>query len=314
MITSEGTSRAAPDTKPAPEPKSTPASRGKSAARNVGREGSARNLDDQVGLFFDDLARYPLPTHEEQVELARRVEAGDQAASREMVERNLRLVVHWAKRYQDKGVDFLDLVQEGTFGLMHAVEKFDWRKGFRFSTYATWWVRQSLQRAVYRNGEAIHVPIDVAERARRVDAVTRQLAEELGRRPTEAEIAEAASLTMERLQQVREVARVVASLDQPIGEEGETSLGDLVATSGPGFEDDVAHAASLGALHQAMDELAEEEREVLRLRFGLDGRRVSSLAATAEQTGLGVRRVRRIEQSALARLAASKELAGFDAA
>ena len=154
---------------------------------------------DAVRLFLDDLAKHPLPSPAEQVELAKRVRAGDEVAKAEMVAANLRLVVHWARRYQDRGVELSDLIQEGTFGLIRAVEKFDWRRGFKFSTYATWWVRQSLQRAVHNHGQAIRLPMEAAERSRRVDNVTRELAADLGRNPTEEEIAEASNLSSSQL-------------------------------------------------------------------------------------------------------------------
>src|SRR5271168_1284391 len=146
---------------------------------------------DSIRLFLDDLDRHPLPDHEQQVELAKRVAAGDDEARRQMIAANLRLVVHWARRYQDRGVDFGDLVQEGTFGLMRAVDKFDWQRGFRFSTYATWWIRQALQRAVQQHGNTIRVPMEMAELTQRVDRTTWELAAELGRRPTSHEVADA---------------------------------------------------------------------------------------------------------------------------
>jgi len=184
---------------------------------------------DLIRLFLDDMARHPLPTPEEQVELAKRVQAGDEEAKAAMVAANLRLVVHWARRYQDRGVDFADLIQEGTFGLVRAVEKFDWRRGFRFSTYATWWVRQALQRAVHHHGQTIRLPMEAAERARRVETVTRELAADLGRPPTDEELLEAADVTESQLSDLRLAAHVVASLDQPVGPDAEATLGELLA-------------------------------------------------------------------------------------
>ncbi|NNN11120.1 MAG: sigma-70 family RNA polymerase sigma factor [Acidimicrobiaceae bacterium] len=258
---------------------------------------------DAVRLFLDDLAKHPLPSPAEQVELAKRVRAGDEVAKAEMVAANLRLVVHWARRYQDRGVELSDLIQEGTFGLIRAVEKFDWRRGFKFSTYATWWVRQSLQRAVHNHGQAIRLPMEAAERSRRVDNVTRELAADLGRNPTEEEIAEASNLSSSQLADVRHAARVVASLDQAVGPEGETSLGDLVIGSDTSFEDNVDEALARDQLRKAVEELDPLERAVVTLRFGLNGERPASLEATARMLGIGPRRARRLEASALDRLA-----------
>ena len=258
---------------------------------------------DAVRLFLDDLAKHPLPSPAEQGELAKRVRAGDEVAKAEMVAANLRLVVHWARRYQDRGVELSDLIQEGTFGLIRAVEKFDWRRGFKFSTYATWWVRQSLQRAVHNHGQAIRLPMEAAERSRRVDNVTRELAADLGRNPTEEEIAEASNLSSSQLADVRHAARVVASLDQAVGPEGETSLGDLVIGSDTSFEDNVDEALARDQLRKAVEELDPLERAVVTLRFGLNGERPASLEATARMLGIGPRRARRLEASALDRLA-----------
>src|SRR5579864_1426861 len=189
---------------------------------------NSTSTHDGIRLFLDDLDRYPLPDHEQQVELAKRVAAGDDEARREMIAANLRLVVHWARRYQDRGVDFGDLVQEGTFGLMRAVDKFDWQRGFRFSTYATWWIRQALQRAVQQHGNTIRVPMEVAEQVQRADRVTWELAADLQRDPTAAEVAEASGVTEKDLECLHAAARVVASLDQPAGADTGTALGDLV--------------------------------------------------------------------------------------
>ncbi len=220
-------------------------------------------------LFLDDLGKYPLLSADAQVELAKRIEQGDEEARQQMIGSNLRLVVHWARRYQGRGVDLVDLVQEGTFGLMRAVEKFDWRKGFRFSTYATWWIRQALQRAVQSKGRAIRLPEDA-------------LAAELEADPDQARL-----------------PRVVASLDQPLTSEATATLGDVVAADEAPFEDDLVHAISLGRLEAAIGRLPELEQAVIRLRFGLDGTPPASLESTARSLGIGVRRVRRIEASAL---------------
>jgi RNA polymerase primary sigma factor len=262
-------------------------------------------------LFLDELTRHPLPGPEEQVELAKRVQAGDDAAKQEMIAANLRLVVHWARRYQDRGVDLPDLVQEGTFGLIRAVEKFDWRRGFRFSTYATWWVRQALQRAVHNHGQTIRLPMEAAERARRVDATARELGLELGRSATDDEVMEAAAVTQSQLDDIRRAARVVASLDQPVGPEAETSLGELVSASEDDeFEEEVANALVIEELHRAIDSLEPLARAVVRLRFGLDTGEPVSLEATAKRLGIGPRRVRQLERAAMEQLSSWPGLEG----
>jgi len=284
---------------------------GRSAAASTRHE---RGSEDLVRLFLDDLDHHPLPSHEQQVALAKRVAAGDDAARQEMVAANLRLVVHWARRYQDRGVDLLDLVQEGSFGLMRAVDKFDWEKGFKFSTYASWWIRQALQRAIHHHAGAIRLPMEVAEQAQRVERVTWELAATLGRHPTDAELCELGGIERSELAAYREAARVVASLDQPVGEDGETTLGELAAAEEPSFEADVERQLIQEQVRVAVDQLDELEREVVRLRFGLlDGTPVS-LEETARRLGIGVRRVRRAEAEALVHLSAVPALDGASSA
>ncbi len=237
---------------------------------------------DLMRLYLDDVGRVPLPTAEEQVRLAQRVEAGDEEARAEMIAANLRLVVHWARRYQGRGVDLVDLVQEGAFGLMRAVEKFDWRRGFKFSTYATWWIRQSLQRAVQSKGRAIRLPEDA--------------------------VAAEAAAEREGDESQPHLPRVVASLDQPLGSEATATLGDVLTGEQIDLEEEVAHAISLERLDEAIERLPDLERAVVRLRFGLDGQPPASLETTAKQLGIGVRRVRSIEASALRFLAQQPEV------
>jgi RNA polymerase primary sigma factor len=229
-------------------------------------------------LFLDDLGRHPLLTPDEQIGLAQRIEQGDEEARQQMIASNLRLVVHWARRYQGRGIELIDLVQEGTLGLIRAVEKFDWRRGFRFSTYATWWIRQALQRAVHSKARAIRLPEDALA--------------------AEAEIEPEHS----------QLPRVVASLDQPLTSDGAASLGDLVAGEELGFEEDISTALSLEQLSDALDRLGELEQAVVRLRFGLSGQKPASLEATARELGIGVRRVRRLETEALSFLADQPEV------
>jgi RNA polymerase primary sigma factor len=268
---------------------------------------SASSIDG-IRLFLDDLDHHPLPDHDQQVELAKLVAAGDDDARRQMIAANLRLVVHWARRYQDRGVDFADLVQEGTFGLMRAVDKFDWQRGFRFSTYATWWIRQALQRAVQQHGNTIRVPMEVAELTQRVDRTTWELASELQRDPTPEEVAEASAIQEQGLRSLQDVARVVASLDQPAGSDSGTPLGDLVGGDDTGFEDEVERKLVLATVRDAVDGLGELERDVVTIRFGLDGGTPASLQATAQRLGIGVRRARQAETRALQQLSAIAEM------
>jgi RNA polymerase primary sigma factor len=263
---------------------------------------------DSIRLFLDDLDRYPLPDPDQQVELAKRVAAGDDEARRQMIAANLRLVVHWARRYQDRGVDFADLVQEGTFGLMRAVDKFDWERGFRFSTYATWWIRQALQRAVQQHGNTIRVPMEVAEQAQRVERLSWELAAELSRPPSASELAEASTMDEAAMEALADVARVVASLDQPAGPDTGTPLGDLVGADEHKFEEEIERQLVLDQVRRAVDDLDELARDVVRIRYGLDGGNPASLQATASRLGIGVRRARQAEARALEQLAGVPEV------
>jgi RNA polymerase primary sigma factor len=272
------------------------------ASRNHGSDA------DSLGLFLRDLDHHPLPDHSAQTELAKRVAAGDDEARREMVAANLRLVVHWARRYQDRGVDLPDLIQEGTFGLMRAVDKFDWERGFRFSTYATWWIRQALQRAVQQHGRTIRLPMEVAERNQQVDAALWELTHQLQRPPTDAELDDATNTTAVVRSDLSKAARVVASLDQPAATDSTATLGDLVSTDQSDFEDEVAVELTLDLVRQAVDRLSDLQREVIRHRFGFDGSDPASLQTTAERMGIGVRKVRQAEAEALEILAVNDVL------
>ncbi len=281
----------------------SPAASAKTAANR------SRGADaDSLGLFLRDLDHHPLPDHDAQTELAKRVAAGDDEARREMVAANLRLVVHWARRYQDRGVDLPDLIQEGTFGLMRAVDKFDWERGFRFSTYATWWIRQALQRAVQQHGRTIRLPMEVAERNQQVDAALWELTHQLQRPPTDDELDDATNTTASVRSDLSRAARVVASLDQPAAADSTATLGDLVSGEQSDFEDDVAAELTLDLVRQAVDRLSDLQREVIRHRFGFDGSDPASLQTTAERLGIGVRKVRQAEAEALELLAVSDVL------
>jgi RNA polymerase primary sigma factor len=257
------------------------------------------NTNDMLGLLMRDLDRYPMPNYDEQVELAKRVTAGDEEAKKQMVAANLRLVLHWARRYQDRGVEMVDLVQEGTFGLLRAVEKFDWERGFKFSTYATWWIRQALQRAVQQHGRTIRIPLEVGEQLQRLEATTAELTSIFGRKPTDDELSEATGMTKAERDNLHGLAGVTASLDQPASSDSATTLGDLVAPSQHDWVGDIEQTMMDDQLHGALDKLNDLQREVLTLRFGLNGATPLSLQATATKMDIGVRRVRRAEEEAL---------------
>ncbi|MCL4445367.1 MAG: sigma-70 family RNA polymerase sigma factor [Actinobacteria bacterium] len=257
---------------------------------------------DSLGMMLRDLDRYPMPDYAEQLELAKKVASGDEDARKEMVAANLRLVVHWARRYQDRGVDLGDLIQEGTFGLIRAVEKFDWERGFRFSTYATWWIRQSLQRAIQQHGRTIRIPMEVGEHLQRLEAATAQLSAELGRLPSEAELEEATQLSAHERRSLADLARVTASLDQPAATDSSTTLGDLVAPDQDDLIGEVDDVMVRERVREALDRLPDLHRDVLVLRFGFTDAPPASLQSTADHLGIGVRRVRRIEMEALAAL------------
>jgi RNA polymerase primary sigma factor len=271
---------------------------------------SADASEDTLALFLDEIGRYPLLTAGQEVELAQRIEAGDAAARERMINANLRLVVHIAKRYQGQGLGLPDLVQEGMFGLMRAVEKFDWRRGFKFSTYATWWIRQSLQRTLQKQAREIRLPAHVAERARRVDRVRQQLSRELDRDITEEELAEATGLSLKQIVEVRDAARVVASLDQPVGAEGDTAFGDLLPSEHGAFEDAVHLGLQQEGIRRAVADLPEPQQSVIRRRYGIGTGRPESLYQVARQLHMGPRRVRDLEADGLAQLARRRELDG----
>ncbi|MCL4313455.1 MAG: sigma-70 family RNA polymerase sigma factor [Actinobacteria bacterium] len=269
---------------------------------------------DSMHLLLADVERHPLPTPAEQIELAKRIASGDMEARKEMIAANVRLVVHWARRYQNRGVDLNDLVQEGIFGLMRAVDKFDWRRGFRFSTYATWWIRQALQRAAHQHGSTIRVPMEVADQLQRVELAVRDYAAAEGKEPSDAELAEQLDMDPQKIASLRNISRVVASLDQPVGEDGESTLGDLTAPDLPGFDEEIETRVDMERLRKLVDNLDELERDVIRIRFGLDSGTASSLEATAHQLGIGVRKVRQAEARALARLASMEEVIALHSA
>jgi RNA polymerase primary sigma factor len=264
---------------------------------------------DTLQLFLNEAGRWPLLTKEEEVELAKRIERGDQAAKERMINSNLRLVVSIAKRYQGHGLSLLDLIQEGIIGLIRAVEKFDWRRGFKFSTYATWWIRQAVQRGVANKSRTIRIPVHIADREQRIARAERDLAPKLGRQPTEEEVAKQAKLPLKQVREVRQAARAITSLDRPVGEESDAALGDLFASDQVPPEEELTVSLEQDVLHRAVAQLPDREREVVKRRYGLDGDRdPASLEAIGRELGLTRERVRQIEASALEQLAVNREI------
>jgi RNA polymerase primary sigma factor len=264
---------------------------------------------DALQLFLNEAGRWPLLTKEEEVELAKRVERGDHDAKERMINSNLRLVVSIAKRYQGHGLSLLDLIQEGIIGLIRAVEKFDWRRGFKFSTYATWWIRQAVQRGVANKSRTIRIPVHVAEREQRIARAERLLAPKLGRSPTDEEIAKQAKLPLKQLREVRQAARAITSLDRPIGTEGDSAFGDLLPSDQVTPEEELTVSLEQEVLRRAVGQLPEREQQVLKRRYGLNGDSdPASLEAIGKELGLTRERVRQIEASALERLAVNREI------
>jgi RNA polymerase primary sigma factor len=270
---------------------------------------------DALQLFLNEMARYPLLTADEEVELAKLIERGDKAAKDLMVNSNLRLVVSIAKKYQGHGLSLLDLIQEGIIGLIRAVEKFDWRRGYKFSTYATWWIRQAVQRGVANKARTIRMPVPIVDRERKIGRAERELLTKLGRAPSLEEIAKEAKLPLKQVREVQDAARAVTSLDRPIGAEGDAALGDLVAGAEAPPEEELEISLRQEALRRAVAELPDRERDVLKMRFGLNGDPdPQSLEAIGKTLGLTRERVRQIESEGLKRLAVSRELDAVRAA
>ena len=263
---------------------------------------------DSLQLFLADVGRHKLLTAAEEVMLAKRIERGDVTAKRHMIESNLRLVVSIAKGYRGLGVPFLDLIQEGTLGLNRAVEKFDWRRGYKFSTYATWWIRQSVQRAVANHARTIRVPVHVVERQQKLSRAARRLEVELGREPTKHELAEATGLPMQHVDEALGAAHASVSLNQTVGADDEGELGDLFADREAADPfDEAEESLRRQGVRRALDALPERERRILELRFGFEGE-PWTLEAIGHELDLTRERVRQLEGQALARLGALRDL------
>jgi len=264
---------------------------------------------DALQLFLREAGRHPLLTAAQEVELAKAIERGDGQAKQRMIQSNLRLVVSIAKNYRNQGLPFLDLIQEGTLGLIRAVEKFDWRRGYKFSTYATWWIRQAVARALADKARTIRMPVHIVERLQKMNRAERNLWTQLGREPSLEEIAEEASLPIHQAREVRAAARAATSLDQPVGDQEDAVLGDFVAGDGPLPEEQVELSLRSQALQQALAALSERERQVLRLRYGLADYEPKTLEEIGRRLGLTRERVRQIEVEALRRLSNLREIA-----
>jgi RNA polymerase primary sigma factor len=264
---------------------------------------------DALQLFLNEIRRYPLLTAEEEIELAKRIEQGDLEAKERMINSNLRLVVSIAKKYQGQELSLLDLIQEGIFGLIRAAEKFDWRKGYKFSTYATFWIRQAIQRGLANRARTIRIPVHIGQRERKIARVERELSTELGRDPSVEEIARAAELPPEQVEEVRAAARTVTSLDRPVGEEGETALGELLESGESPPDEEVEVSLREETLRRTIEDLPEPERNVIKLRYGINGAvDPKPLRETGRQLGLSAERVRQLESKALERLATRREI------
>jgi RNA polymerase primary sigma factor len=268
----------------------------------------AERTTDAMSLFLQEVARHPLLTREQEIELAQRIERGDLQAKEQMVNSNLRLVISNARKYQGLDLPLLDLIQEGILGLIRATEKFDYRKGYKFSTYATFWIRESIQRAIANRARTIRIPVHIGQRERKIGRVQRELQARLGREPTDEEVAEEAQLTPREVREARNAARVVTSLDRPVGEEEDTSLGSLIESGAPTPDEEVEIALAQDAVRNALERLPEREREVVRLRYGIDGDEPTPLREAGRRLGISSEEVRRLERRALAELAESREL------
>ena len=261
------------------------------------------SIEDPVRMYLKEIGKVPLLSAEEEIDLAQRMEEGDEDAKKRLAEANLRLVVSIAKRYVGRGMLFLDLIQEGNLGLIKAVEKFDYRKGYKFSTYATWWIRQAITRAIADQARTIRIPVHMVETINKLIRVSRQLLQELGREPTPEEIAEEMNMGVERVREILKISQEPVSLETPIGEEEDSHLGDFIQDDNvPVPADAAAFTLLKEQLVEVLGTLTEREQKVLRLRFGLDDGRARTLEEVGKEFNVTRERIRQIEAKALRKL------------
>jgi RNA polymerase primary sigma factor len=261
-----------------------------------------REEEETLDLFLNRIAATPLLTADQEVDLAQRIERGDYAAKEHMIEANLRLVVSIAKRYRGLGLPFMDLIQEGTVGLIRAAEKFDWRKGFKFSTYATLWIQQSIARALADKSRVVRLPVHIGDRLRKLDVTERALEAQSGQSPSIEVVAEAVGIDVDEARMLRQAAAGPASLNETVGPDGDAERGELIPDKGPTPYDEVRERAEVEAVERALESLDYRERRVLTLRFGIGGERVQSYPEIARQLRVRPGRIREIEEAALRKL------------
>ena len=275
----------------------------------------ADSTTDALKLFLNEVSRHQLLTAEQEVDLAKRIERGDRRAAERMINSNLRLVVSIAKRYQGRELTLLDLIQEGILGLMRAVEKFDWRRGYKFSTYATWWIRQAIERGIANKARMIRMPVHITQRERKIARVEQELSLQLERTPTEQEVARAAKLSPKQVKEVHDAARAVTSLDRPTGEDDGLTLGDVFMSEDAEPEELVEVSLTQETLRRAVEALPDREREVVKLRYGLSGTEdPKSIEDVVRTLGISRDQVRKLERLALGRLAEMREVEALNVA
>jgi RNA polymerase primary sigma factor len=275
--------------------------------RRTREHATAESTTDSIQLFINQAMKYPLLTASEEIELAKRIEMGDLAAKEKLINSNLRLVIKFARRYQGFGLDLGDLIQEAMLGLIRAVEKFDWRRGYKFSTYGVLWIKQAIQRGLDNSGRAVRIPAHVAQRERTVNRITSELTARFDRDPTDEEVAKEAKLPLDEVMAMRDLTRVTTSLDTPVGE-GDTTLGELHAEPTPALEEEVLEREQELAVDEALARLPEKERRVIAARFGTGGRPERGLRDVAREIGVTQEQARRLEERALARLSGDDSL------